>query len=414
LAQDVQLPVQGMLADADGTPIDGEIEMAFAIYADAKADEAAWSETVTVDVDSGLFTVYLGTSAPLSATVLRDAAAPEFSMTIVDDVESLGRWPLGSAPLAAYAALAGDAQTLQGKKPEELVAAGSIASEHIADGTVEAEDLKQTYAGSVIAGGPALTSQDLACTACVSESEVSFSWAAATAPGGAANSSDDLTCTACVSPSELTFDPAEQSELDTHKTGGDHDTRYVDTSGDTMTGVLSLATDGLSCGTDQLVLSGGKVGVGTALPQAPLHVEGMLVEGATQGTISHSVASYFTNQSTTDYIHIRTPFNPTMASDMFHFKVTGYAYGASPKVIDITYVGYAYMSSGTLKNTEIFNPNAGHAPMMYQGSDDNVYLRFKPSNTYYMSFRVDSMYVGNGRIVEPGEVTITRSAASML
>lgn len=41
--------------------------------------------------------------------------------------------------------------------------------------------------------------------------------------GGVAN---DLDCTACVGESELTFNPATQAELDAHKTSNDHDGRY--------------------------------------------------------------------------------------------------------------------------------------------------------------------------------------------
>jgi hypothetical protein len=189
---------------------------------------------------------------------------------------------------------------------------------------------------------------------------------------------------------------------------------HVDLAGDTMTGALNLPADGLSVGSSQLSLSGGNVGVGIASPQAPLHVAGMMVQGTSRGTLSSQVASYFTNQATSDYIHIRLPFDPTQAANMFHIKVTGYAYGGSTKVIDITYVGYAYTGTGTIINTEILNPNGGHAPAIYQGSDNNVYLRFRPSTTYYLSFRADSMYVGNGRIIEPGEVTVIRSSASNL
>ncbi|MFP6683854.1 MAG: hypothetical protein VB934_04040 [Polyangiaceae bacterium] len=275
-AQDIRLPVQGLLTDASGTPLDESVAIEFALYDNPKATDASWSGTVMADVEGGLFTVYLGVDNPLSATLLRDATAPELSMKIKDDEDVLGRWPIGSAPLAGYAALAGDAQTLQGKTPSELIGAGSIVGEQIADGSVEAVDLKQTYAGGVSPGGPAISSSDLACSGCVSESEVSFSWAASSTPGGAASSSDDLACSGCVSTSELDFDPAEQTELDDHKTGGDHDARYVDTAGDTMNGVLNLPGDGLTVAGSQLVLSGGNVGIGTSTPSATLEVNGTL------------------------------------------------------------------------------------------------------------------------------------------
>ena len=43
-------------------------------------------------------------------------------------------------------------------------------------------------------------------------------------------------------------------------------------AGGTMTGALSLPANGLSVGTDQLAVSGGKVGIGIATPETPLHV----------------------------------------------------------------------------------------------------------------------------------------------
>lgn len=50
----------------------------------------------------------------------------------------------------------------------------------------------------------------------------------------------------------------------------------VQRSGDTMTGSLELPSNGLKVGTDQLVASGGKVGVGTATPIVLLDITGTL------------------------------------------------------------------------------------------------------------------------------------------
>lgn len=47
---------------------------------------------------------------------------------------------------------------------------------------------------------------------------------------------------------------------------------HVEKAGDTMTGTLNLPADGLAAGTDQLVLSGGHVGIGLTAPTEPLHV----------------------------------------------------------------------------------------------------------------------------------------------
>ena len=48
----------------------------------------------------------------------------------------------------------------------------------------------------------------------------------------------------------------------------------VSKAGDTMTGVLTLPGSGIIAGTNQLVISGGNVGIGTATPASTLQVSG--------------------------------------------------------------------------------------------------------------------------------------------
>lgn len=54
------------------------------------------------------------------------------------------------------------------------------------------------------------------------------------------------------------------------------DSEKVSKSGDTMTGALSLPSDGLIVGTTQFIISGGNVGVGTNTPSAKLDVAGAI------------------------------------------------------------------------------------------------------------------------------------------
>lgn len=57
-------------------------------------------------------------------------------------------------------------------------------------------------------------------------------------------------------------------------TKAEADAKFLDVGGDTATGAINLGTNGLVVGTNQLVASGGFVGIGTASPTVKLHLEG--------------------------------------------------------------------------------------------------------------------------------------------
>ena len=66
----------------------------------------------------------------------------------------------------------------------------------------------------------------------------------------------------------------------------------VTKAGDTMTGMLFLPTNGLVVGTNQLVLSGGNVGIGTTVPAAILHIAGpTTIHGTGEGTTAPGTAT---------------------------------------------------------------------------------------------------------------------------
>ena len=63
----------------------------------------------------------------------------------------------------------------------------------------------------------------------------------------------------------------------------------VKTAGDTMTGTLNLPSNGITIGTNQLVASGGNVGIGTISPSENLEVRGSVGSPATSGTAQNGV-----------------------------------------------------------------------------------------------------------------------------
>jgi hypothetical protein len=64
-------------------------------------------------------------------------------------------------------------------------------------------------------------------------------------------------------------------------------TGVVRTAGDTMTGSLNLPINGLVAGTNQLVLSGGNVGIRTTAPSNTLHVNGSTLIGSAAANLTN-------------------------------------------------------------------------------------------------------------------------------
>ena len=64
-----------------------------------------------------------------------------------------------------------------------------------------------------------------------------------------------------------------ETDVGTLQTDVDNlETDKVNKSGDTMTGALALPANGLTVGTDQIVATGGSVGIGTSAPATLLHL----------------------------------------------------------------------------------------------------------------------------------------------
>ncbi|MCB9738430.1 MAG: hypothetical protein H6747_04115 [Deltaproteobacteria bacterium] len=153
--------VEGVLTASGGVPAsDGTYEFTFALYAAASGGTALWSEgPLSVKVASGRFHVVLGNKTPLSGATLAAAGERWLGIQVGSDPE-LPRSALTATPYALAAATA-----------SAVNCTGCITADQIGNGAIAAAKLGFNFAGSTTKGGPAL---DLACTGCVSASEMLF------------------------------------------------------------------------------------------------------------------------------------------------------------------------------------------------------------------------------------------------
>src|SRR5262249_37551592 len=93
---------QGRLFDANDKPINGSLDVLFAIYDTDTATTPIWSEQHTVTFDEGFFSVSLGTMVPFDEKIF-DGSVRYFSLKIGTDPELLPRAPVQSVPYALFA-----------------------------------------------------------------------------------------------------------------------------------------------------------------------------------------------------------------------------------------------------------------------------------------------------------------------
>ncbi len=102
------LTYQGALTDAAGKPASGTFSMVFGMYKAASGGAPVWSETIAnVQVNAGVFTVVLGSTRPLPATL----AKCNYLQVSVGGTPLMPRQPLTSVP---YALESADADLLGG------------------------------------------------------------------------------------------------------------------------------------------------------------------------------------------------------------------------------------------------------------------------------------------------------------
>lgn len=113
---------QGYLADGDGNPVTGTRSIEFRIYNTASGGTATWSETQSVTVLDGVFSVLLGSVNSLPYTLF-NGSDRFLALKVGSDSEMAPRTRLVSV---GYAYRANRADSLDGKAADDFVEAGSI------------------------------------------------------------------------------------------------------------------------------------------------------------------------------------------------------------------------------------------------------------------------------------------------
>ena len=247
-----RLGVQGALSGPGGPSVDGEYGVVFSLYASEAAEESLWSETnVALQVTDGLFSDELGDETPLSGAVTASAASLWLGITIGSNDE-LPRRPVLSvvhALSAANIACSGCVQLTEldtdvATQAELDAASGAQAAAldaHLISG--DHDDRYVNVSGDTVTGDLTVDGTldakttlkigtSLSCSGCVAEAGLGFDTAT--------QAELDAAIEAFVSANGATGDAAIAA-LAAHAISGDHDDRYVNLAGDTMTGDLRAA-----------------------------------------------------------------------------------------------------------------------------------------------------------------------------
>ena len=147
---------QGYLEDTDGTPLDGDYQITFAIYDELSGGVELWSSgEQTVSVENGLFTYHLGSAVPLPTGLFGYQAERYLSVTVASE-EIQPRTQLVTVPFSFYSDWASFAEMAdmaywidcEGCINSLHIEDESVATNDIQNGTILFEDMDQNSASS--------------------------------------------------------------------------------------------------------------------------------------------------------------------------------------------------------------------------------------------------------------------------
>ncbi len=156
LAAPNEIHTQGVLRDANGDLMAGEMELTFTIYDSLADGQLLWQESVTVELMGGVFDVLLPADPenfPFPAGLFHEDDR-WLAITPADQAE-LPRARLSSVPYALQASLAGDLQC-----------SGCIGTDEV-DFNYASSDAPGGAATSALVANEALVANNVACAGCV-------------------------------------------------------------------------------------------------------------------------------------------------------------------------------------------------------------------------------------------------------
>lgn len=368
-----QVSYQGYLTDADGVPLQGSQLIVFCIYDNAAVGTLIWSEQQTVNLQDGVFNVQLGAVVPLAVP---DFEATQLYLEMQIFASGSGwepfapRQPLTAVP---FAMKAGDADTLGGQVAAAFAPAvhehdavyvntgeaNSITSAMVADSAIGSSDLAANSVGSAQVIDNSLTVNDLAegsvRTSEIADGEVTK---ADLAKGAVmATVLDEDGSGSGLDADLLDGHNSSYFSISTHT----HDSRYVNITGDTMTG--SLTVEGpLAVGIHATQPLYNSIGTGTPTSSSisntnDLYVKesievdiNMYVDGAIYlGTDSADDDDTIYIDSGAEYLRWDESENDFLFSD--DLRVTGEYTYSSPRTCYLNIPPAAFIPTGTSDET---------------------------------------------------------------
>lgn len=138
---------QGLLFKADGTPVNGALNITFRLYDSSSATVPLWEEKETVSLENSVFTAALGSVTPIPSNLFESQETLFLGVQVEGDSEMSPRQELFSVPWAERAEVAMTAKSLaNGIVTSDSIAPNTITSAKISDGTIANVDVSATAA----------------------------------------------------------------------------------------------------------------------------------------------------------------------------------------------------------------------------------------------------------------------------